>query len=255
MGVRTKKFGPTAWVVFEGLARCFDEFMSKCTDSKDSKKMLCLFSQALFSIGFILPCVYCRVSFREFSNPVDCDESLSISKMLTLKNGGSQFIYNLHRRVSKKLEDQEMADVKMPDKKKIAKKWKEYNISFQTALKTRFKSIETQTFWSNFTEFIGYCFCDYRSLENFNLYMFMFLESVCGMISMSSQSSERVGKNFQKVLSTFNQYSFENPDQRFDFVWNLQKSIFPILNFKIVDETVYDLQKKCEEAIVVVCKK
>jgi hypothetical protein len=88
MGVRTKVFGPYAWLVFEGVARFYDDYMAHETDPILCAEMTSYLKEFFFLIGFVLPCVYCRISYQGFTDPSDPDNhTTDMYKMLLLKDG------------------------------------------------------------------------------------------------------------------------------------------------------------------------
>ena len=105
MGVDTKRFGPVAWKLLQGIARHYDDYMMQETDPYRKCTMRELFTSFLSTVGFVLPCVYCRASYRQFTCAHEQQDGyLSLPVILNDPDGGKIFVYRLHDQVNRKLD-------------------------------------------------------------------------------------------------------------------------------------------------------
>jgi hypothetical protein len=252
MGVKTKDFGPYAWVVLEGLGKYYDDLAQQNIDNtKILLKIQNLMTRIMFMVGFVLPCVYCRISYRHFTNPESHD--IDIHKMLMLKNGGKRLVYDLHRRVSKKLEDQELE--KQPDQAEcIKEKWAKYNISFKEANQTRFVSVTCKQFWVAYVVFLGYAMCDYRPQDGHHIFQFMKLVGELLNLGTCFPNIDIISKAYTRGLKYANYMSGKTNTlaKRIDIIWNIQKYVFIVKKWKI-SHTPASFQSRCAKSIVTEC--
>jgi hypothetical protein len=259
MGVKTKIFGKFAWLVFEGLGRFYDEYMSQETNSELQQIMRDFFKEFFFLVGFILPCIYCRISYREFTDPSHPSNSKTdIYKMLSTPDGGKQLVYYLHQRVNQKLRDQEREQF-AEDREKLREinaKWEKHMISYETALQTRFPAVTSLRFWYALIVFLALVFCDFRAEESCYIYRFFW---VIGKILSRTYDTEARALACGYVEGLAGTLSDWNPqmklDTRLDIVWTLKKSVFQIYEWPFIDNqgqefTRISFERKCKEAIV-----
>lgn len=90
-------WGPNLWEVLHGL--------SWLSQSSQSNKHL---FDILDNLNILLPCIYCRQSYRVFFQK---DEA---RQYLELKNEGPEYVYLLHSRVNDKLELQKFTEIMTP---------------------------------------------------------------------------------------------------------------------------------------------
>jgi hypothetical protein len=179
MGISAKKFGPVAWKFLESIAVFCDAFIAREQTVLRRTLMRALFARAVFSIGFLLPCVYCRFSFRAFTNPVHpLNESVDIITGVHLPDGCKKLVYNLHVAVNKKLEKQDIETAFPEQVCAVHKKWTEYNISYEEALDSRFGQRSAPDVWVYLTTLIAFIICDYDVLET--------REHTCGLFASIS---------------------------------------------------------------------
>lgn len=255
MGVKTKVFGKFAWIVFEGIARLYDETMTQATQTlsaRDKCILKNLMTEFYYLIGFVLPCVYCRISYREFTNPLFPSPTTDLEKcfMQNQPDGMQHLIWCLHNKVNEKLENQELdkADTSQ-EVKQIKAKWKKHNISFETAKEIRFPSASSQRFWYALIVFLALVMCDYRK-EEAN-YIFEFFKVIGKLLKASHQ------KAIKNVARLYND-AFEDTlplwkqdmtlPERLDIVWRL-KSVMDIKGWPF-DHTRASFEHRCKEAIV-----
>ena len=166
MGISAKKFGPVAWKCLEAIAVLCDLYISNEKNALKRTLMRALFARAMFSIGFVLPCVYCRFSFRTFTNPTRAlNDSVDILKSIHLEDGCKKFVYHLHVAVNHKLEKQEIEAGGSAQFCVTHEKWQNYNISYEEALKTRFGQRSVGDVWVYLTTLIAFIICDFDEVE------------------------------------------------------------------------------------------
>ncbi len=145
MGVKTKKFGPFAWKTLHALAKRADATKSY----SEFQELLCL-------LGMVIPCVYCRLSVRQF---LATDHTLDVKRIP--HTSCELFVYLLHNRVNRKLYLQERLKATTDaERLAIKQKWDRYTPSFSQA---RESTLDThhQTFWIACFTFLWYILCDF----------------------------------------------------------------------------------------------
>jgi hypothetical protein len=253
MGVKTKVFGKFAWLVFEGIGRFYDEYMLKETNQQLRQDMRDFMRECFFLIGFILPCIYCRVSYREFTDPAHpANQKTDIYKMLSLKDGAKQLVYHLHNRVNQKLRDQEREQYEEDREKlkEINEKWKNYAISYEDAIKTRFPAVTSLRFWNALIVFLALVLCDFRPEESCYIYRFFWV--IGKMFSRAHEPEEKVlacayVHGLEQTLPIWNRDM--KLSTRLDIVWTIKKYVFAIHNWPF-DSTRASFEEKCKSAIV-----
>lgn len=245
MGVKTKVFGRFAWLMFEGIGRYYDEYMLHAT-KEDQMKMMDYMREFFALIGFVLPCVYCRISYRQFVN-----SDIHVPKFLMQKDGGKKLVYALHNRVTKKLwdQDREAAENDRQKLQEVNEKWRKYSISYEEALKTRFPSIQSHRFWNATIVFLALIMCDYREEDACHIYRFFWVlgKMLClqstatsGAYATGLEASLPIWK--AKDMST-------NLSTRIDIVWILKNHVFDT-NHWTFGSTRTEFEDKCRAAIV-----
>ena len=236
MGVKTKKFGPYAWLFFQGMARFFDEYMELEKDPKSIAEMKDLIREFFFLVGLVLPCVFCRVSFREFTYSLyPTNEKCDIYKMIEEKNGAKQLIYHLHNRVNVKLRDQEReASAENPKElQEVNAKWAKQMISYEEAIAKRYLKVTSIRFWNATLCFLAFVMCDWRPDECSHIHRFFW---VIGDILCRAhhQDEKRFAHLFMQAFQQSQPvWKKENDlDTRIDIVWNIQKHIFQAKDWK-----------------------
>jgi len=104
MGVRTKIWGPHAWVFLHGLAHALDE-----CELPQRRLAWARFNRLMQRLVLYLPCVYCRVSYSGFTSPPT--GSLSTQLPLTDPEITSAYAWSvaIHNSVNRKLEVPELS--------------------------------------------------------------------------------------------------------------------------------------------------
>ncbi len=250
MGVNTKKFGKYGWKVLEGLAKFFDDFLKDYNANKIlCCKMICFFTEVISLIGFILPCVFCRVSFREFIHP-NYDSSTNLTQYL--KNGNAQkLIYNLHNCVNNKLEKQEIANAKNEDELfMIQEKWRQH---YKPFCEVSFITIVDSEFWEAFLIFLGYVMCD--NIEQ--IYIQRFLKAIGHMFSLVSNSADALSLMNGQIsysLSTIYNESIITKDRNITSIWKIGENIYRFFDWKQPFSFI-EFHNICKNGIIVKCVK
>lgn len=253
MGVKTKVFGKFAWTVFEGMGKFYDDYMIHETNLQLRQDMRDYFREFFFLVGFILPCIYCRVSYREFTDPFEpANQKTDIYKMLSTQDGAKQLVYHLHNRVNQKLRDQEREQFEEDREKlkEVNEKWKKYAITYEDALKTRFPAVTSLQFWYALIVFLALVFCDFRPEESCYTYRFFWV--IGKILSRAKRVEERAlacayVHGLEQTLPVWNKDM--KLSTRLDIVWTIKKYVFEIHDWKF-DSTRDCFEQKCKSAIV-----
>lgn len=262
MGVKTKVFGPVTWVMLEGLGRFYDEYQALC-ETKDNAltnpdcavDMRDLFREFLFLLGYVVPCVYCRVSYREFTYALQpTNKHCDVNRMLHEREGGKRFVYHLHDRVNAKLRDQEREQFANSPTllRDVNSKWREHMISYQKALKTRFPPTHSEKFWRAVIWFCGFALCDWRPDEACYIHRSF---ALIGQILLRSQDPEVASfanRYLQALSATKPLWQSEkefNLKTRLDMIWGVSKSLFRDTDWSM-GVTHEDFVSTCRAAIV-----
>lgn len=246
MGVKTKVFGKFAWLVFEGVGRFYDEYMQQQPDPYLRAEMMDLLREFFFLIGFVLPCVYCRISYREFLNT-----DLNVHQMLALKDGGKQLVYRLHNRVSKKLWDQDREKYAddVPRLQALNQQWFRYCIPYEQALRERFPAVTSLRFWNAAIVFLALVLCDYRAEDACYIYRFFWL---LGRILSRGQNPlfEAYVEGLATTLPLWQCPEWGHKlSLRLDVVWALKKAVFGVKGW-VFSRTRVSFEEQCRSAIV-----
>lgn len=246
MGVKTKVFGKFAWLLLEGVGRFYDDYMARETEPLKRVEMMDMVREFFFLVGFVLPCVYCRISYREFINT-----DINIHQMLILKDGGKQLVYRLHNRVSKKLWDQERAanahdEVQL---QALNEQWFRYCIPYEQALKERFPLTTSHRFWNATLVFLALSLCDYRTEDACYIYRFFW---ILGRIlaRVPDPLSAAYAYGLEQTLPLWKQADLSQKlSLRLDIVWVLKNYVFAVHRWEF-SRTRASFEDQCREAIV-----
>lgn len=223
MGVRTKDFGPYAWRVLEAMANQYDEM--------PSTRLRYVFGQFLYLLGFLLPCVFCRVSYREFISGLN--PNTDISSMLKL-NRAKLLIYNLHECVNEKLYQQSL---EQPSPKPRVR------LDFS---EVKFGTTETKCFWEAFLIFMGYVMCDYR--ESIRHYLIDFITCIQEFLTLTdSYYVTAFNEGLHRVT-----FQWDKLESRLRDIWFMFQPLTKYWQFDI-DETRF--RNICQQGIVTKCVK
>lgn len=149
MGVKTKAWGPHAWVACHGLAHAIDLFLQ--SHPKDTVlHQIAVDHWAQCNQRF--PCVYCRVSTTKFMTR----DRTNPHRIRRARGAGSfaYWMYSIHECVNMKLFWQ---TVKI-DVTKVWEQWFGYQPSFEDV---KYVSPHQPLWWFHFFTFVYYVMCDY----------------------------------------------------------------------------------------------
>lgn len=107
----TRKWGPDGWLLLHNITF---NYPIKPTQ-KDKTEHLLFFN----TVQYILPCKYCRESFKEFVKQYPINNNLDSRKKL------SQWLYNIHNLVNNKLIKQGLLNTPNPSYKEVEKIYSE----------------------------------------------------------------------------------------------------------------------------------
>ena len=229
MGVKTKVFGPVYWVFLLGIAILLDEIKGLKTSVK---------LEFIHLLAFMVPCVYCRISYRSFIDPEHKDFSLDVNYYTSLgMDGMKRFVYDLKNRVNLKLKEQELNDNLLQaglhfEEEKIQHKWNKQKITFNQALRTVFReaSPNQMKFWSCLVWTFGFMFCDY-DLKYHDLY-FRFMMFVSEVLFLNDSTStlglELISffRERKSLWTLMKEEQVSSLDDRLDLVWSLKELVF-----------------------------
>ena len=231
MGISAKKFGPVAWKFLESIASFCDTFIQREKSLLKQTLMRSVFARAMFSIGFVLPCVYCRFSFRMFTNPRrPLNASVDILNSVQLQDGCKKLVYNLHVAVNHKLEKQEIGVTSSAQVCAVHKKWTEYNISYSQALESRFGQRSVADVWVYFTTLLAFIICDYDVHETREHTVNLFA-SMCDMLALASETpSLALSCVFMEEIKSIrplldDKYSWKTKQSRRILAWKTHQTV------------------------------
>ena len=250
MGVKTTVFGPRGWLVLESIADMYDR-------NKFSKQLYELMCQFFILFSKVIPCIYCRISFRGFTDPrakwpvgdgVTRPSESNIREML-LKRKARFLVYTLHNGVQDKLRVQEQRD--HPARaKRIEKEWAARRITFQRALEDHFFNVESEEFWDGLTTFLALSFCDYRENDCSSFFDFF---NMIGKI-LKAGGHAKLGDYYLDTLAlTSGAWKRDMDfDTRMDIAWCLYKRMYDYIGVEYYYSRA-SLAKLCEDATVKDC--
>lgn len=226
MGVKTKKFGPFAWKTLHALAK-----------RADAAKSYTEFQELLCLLGMVLPCVYCRLSVRQF---------LATDKSLDVKRIGhtscEMFVYLLHNRVNRKLYIQERTKATTEaERRAIKQKWDHYAIPFS---KARENALDTHqpAFWTACFTFLWYVLCDFPGQSRLCFYQRFF--ELIGIITGN--------RDYQDAYASVQSLWSANMtlQQRMDLLFALEKHMCRKAKIPLFIESIQTLSTLAKEGIV-----
>lgn len=251
MGVNTKKFGKHAWVVLHTVASFVDWLYENTKDTKQRQQIECYTNQFMLVFGMILPCIYCRVSYRKFAS---CRETLQYRRnMFSNPKGVQKLYYHIHNCVNAKLYHQELSQ--SHDRKQIKQNWERKLISINTLFDTyKPDDITKPMFWKHFTMFMGYVMCDYDT--NRAPHILRFMEMLQSMLSIQQKSNQKIHMIYEKFTNVCNTWKKQmttfhyklDLNNRFDLVWSIKHGM--IQEKWSLIQSPQQLQSLCTKAIV-----
>jgi hypothetical protein len=108
----TRFWGPDGWKLLHSIPHNYPE-----TPTKDDKNTYAIFFE---SIKYILPCIYCRMSYTEYINDIPINNYLDSRKKL------AKWVYLIHNKVNDKLRKQGLLHYDDPTFDSVYKKYEEY---------------------------------------------------------------------------------------------------------------------------------
>ena len=108
----TRFWGPDGWKLLHSIV---EGYPSKPT-KKDKTNYRIFFN----SLIYVLPCIYCRNSFKEYL------DNLPIDNFLSSKNKLSYWLYLIHNMVNEKLRKQKLHNQRDPSFQEIKTRYKQY---------------------------------------------------------------------------------------------------------------------------------
>jgi hypothetical protein len=213
MGVKTHSFGPCTWVMLEGISQYYDDLPPKIqTEQKNT--MCCL----MYMVGFLLPCIHCRISFRRMTY---CRYPKIHIETTLQQEGAKALTYGLHYAVTDKLIHQGQTNKK--------------HIGWQEALDNGFPEITSDKFWYNFTKSLAFMCCDLTPDRQY--YLGLFLKMMSALLS-----SHCISPIFQKSLSSILPFVDRAPQQ-----YSCQEYVNATWNFYNCMEQAYHRDPMCSQ--------
>ena len=108
----TKFWGPDGWKLLHSITVKYPD-----NPTKKDKKIYTLFFK---SIAYVLPCIYCRISFKKYIREVPIHNFLDNKKKL------SEWLYLIHNKVNEKLRNQGLNNKKNPKFDTIYRRYVRY---------------------------------------------------------------------------------------------------------------------------------
>lgn len=130
--MQTSKWGPGMHTVLFSIAAGYERNETRATLKRQQYKNF------FKSIGYVLPCVFCRTSYDQFF------EELNIDSYMHQKHGLVRFYYDMRQRINEKLIHQE--------EKKLFDTFYDLQSSISSSLSTTSSSNSSLTFWQAFRQ-------------------------------------------------------------------------------------------------------
>jgi hypothetical protein len=251
MGVRTSAWGPIAWAVLFAVAEFIDDVLDLIPDSDvvEIRHVQCLATSWFTLVGFILPCSYCRVSYRNLTSP--SAPANDIKKVLR-EEGAFQLLQNLKSSIDNKLLQQKLSQ--LPSQKArsaMQRQWKA--VAAKKANRnstTKRMSIRNKKFWEYFIKFAGYVMGDYKAVRQPQYLQFF---DILSQLLHKNPVTAKLGVALQQGLSSVTKnWDPSTLQGRMDAMFSLVKPVFILHSWK-VPVTAASLQQICQKAIVGTC--
>ncbi len=253
MGVKTSVWGRYAWLVLEGVASTYDDFYMRFRFERpeEMRQLKELTTTFFFLVGFVVPCIYCRISYRSFTEPSTSEPGLDIR--MHLEHGKARLlVYNLHNRVSRKLRGQELEKAQGAQAKaEVRKRWAEKSITFKQALKTKFPSMNSERFWNAAVVFLALVMCDYRPEDCLHIHNFYIL--IGKVLAITGPPDSLVPNAYllglKQTLPLWCSSAMDSLDGRLDIVWALKRAVFSVQGWTFRRSRA-SFAQQCRRAIV-----
>lgn len=109
-------WGSSGWKLLHTLALLYDESFKDNLNNDDEKEYQTVIKHFLTSIQYVLPCIYCRRSYRKYIN------ELPVQPFLTSHNL-FEWIYHIHNKVNDKLRGQGYKIEDNPSLSSVRNEW------------------------------------------------------------------------------------------------------------------------------------
>ena len=243
MGVKTKEFGRFLWILMEGVGRFYDDYQAGPCSKFHKKQMYDRVCEFFFLIGFIIPCIYCRLSYQGFTNPEK--PKADIKRMLLRSGGGKRLVYELHNCVNNKLFNQELSECKTVKQVDVVReKWRKHSMTFEEALKQKFPSVDSHRFWNATIVSLALIMCDFRAEDNCHIKRFF---EIIGIILLEIELGKVYMAGFRKAECVWST-TMDFPT-RIDIVWTIKKYVFNVKGWSF-SRTKKSLRDRCRETVV-----
>lgn len=157
MGVRTKVWGPHAWLFFHGVANAVDRARGASRSPCERQDLLNAAKKFFAIVEHVLPCIHCRKSYGGFilEHPTKLN-SIGFEPPGTMAHATpiSHYVFRLHTRVNTKLYGQEVEKYGS-DVANVM--WGDYEPLFDNIVYA-----EEQELVDSMIEFVYYVLCDYH---------------------------------------------------------------------------------------------
>ena len=108
----TKFWGPDGWKLLHSIVSNYPP--------NPSKKISDIYRHFFNSIPSVLPCIYCRISFKEYMDELPIEDYLKNTQTL------SNWLYKIHNKVNNKLRNQKLNDKKDPTFTEVHVRYNKY---------------------------------------------------------------------------------------------------------------------------------
>lgn len=108
-----EKWGPSGWIYLTTIAYNYPEYNPTKKQQRDTKRYFTL-------TGDMLPCKYCRQSYKVFIKELPIDDYLGSRAKLT------KWLYLIHNKVNRKLRDQGLLNKPDPSFEKVNKHYESF---------------------------------------------------------------------------------------------------------------------------------
>lgn len=260
MGVKTKAFGPVAWRFLESMAAELDHIYNT-TPTTDKKKLFSidLLTNDFFTLlAFVIPCVYCRISYTSFLETID------IQKRLKLQNTDKvrKIVFDIHNKVNNKLRDQELDNVKhdFDLMNTVSRKWDDFIPIDIKDLKDRFQDSNHPSFWINIIYFLSYVMCDFTCFSKTKQF-FLIISDILSLVSNHNTllDTKRYLQGIKKTEPLWNTSgkpgNIITLKERLLIVWTIQKYVFRKKKKKLMFQHAKSFMDFFEKDIVKSCSK
>lgn len=120
--MQSDKWGKSGWIFMHTISFNYPD--------KPTQKDIQNYKNFFMNIGEVLPCSYCRESYKEFITQLPIDPVLKSRKLLT------RWLYKIHNKVNNKLRKQGLYNEKNPKYSEICAKYDAMRVSCSSIKKT-----------------------------------------------------------------------------------------------------------------------